>query len=165
MRSGSRRRRMSRQFAGMKLLSKSIVVSTSTVTMSPGRTTSRPPFRARIFSAIVIPISSSSEKRAKLSRFRLLDLDAGALDEFRVFGRLGADERGKLGGAARPHLTAESADARAHVGCRQRFCDDGVQSFDDRWRSGGGREKTAPPARVESRHTRLGDRGNVRQQV
>ena len=29
----------------------------------------------------------------------------------------------------------------------------------------GGRKKAAPSARVESRHTRLGDRGHVRQQV
>src|SRR4051812_26179709 len=50
---------MSRQFAGMKLLSKRMVVSTATVTMSPGRTTSRPPLFARIFSAMVIPIAHS----------------------------------------------------------------------------------------------------------
>src|SRR5687768_1876150 len=72
MRSGSRTLMMSRQFAGMKLLSKRITVSTSTVTMSPGRTTSWPPLAARIFSAMVIPMSA-----ARVTFFQLVqDVDS-----------------------------------------------------------------------------------------
>ncbi len=54
--SGSWTCRISRQTESIRLLSNRMEVSTRTVTTSPGRTSFKPPLRARIFSIAVIPM-------------------------------------------------------------------------------------------------------------
>src|SRR3972149_5226549 len=71
IRSGSFTFRISRQRLVMKLLSKRITVSTSTVTRSPGATCFSPPFFARIFSAIVIPLVARPSGKSFFERVEL----------------------------------------------------------------------------------------------
>src|SRR4051812_11443255 len=137
IRSGSSIRSTSRQFAGMKLLSNRMTVSTATVTRSPGRTRSRPLFAARIFSAIVMPIS--------LPLFRFQTDGPNELAPFRGFG---ADMRGKLLRRAWSNVAAERREPLARIGRGEAFRDRAIQALDDSGRCRRRHEHAEPAARV-----------------